>query len=225
MNKRLTIVIISISIIALLFGAVYYNKTEKEEIINKQEPIKEEQYVEKEIIKFLRSISGMKANEIDIIDNPVGFKGELVLPKESIQNGIEYFLKNTNNEKMKELKIEVEPGYIRIYVEYEPIKNIKTPIEVEVIPEIDENEDLAIYIKEVRFLDLKIANWIVDFAMKSFIKDWFPEESQSKMEFNRGNVVLYKENFGGVYLKDIIVTSNELKINAIVNLDQVLGGK
>ncbi|MGL5084631.1 MAG: hypothetical protein ACRC68_02760, partial [Clostridium sp.] len=95
---------------------------------------------------------------------------------------------------------------------------IKTPIELIVSPSLNENEDLVINIDEVKFLDIKIADFIVNIAVNSFIKDWFPSDSDLKIDFNKGNVVIYKENLKGIVLKNVSVESDGLKINAIINL-------
>nr|WP_294576035.1 hypothetical protein [uncultured Romboutsia sp.] len=51
---------------------------------------------------------------------------------------------------------------------------IKTiSIEVKVVPKLNNDKGLELKIKEVKFLDLKIANWIVNLGISSFIKDWF----------------------------------------------------
>ena len=80
---------------------------------------------------------------------------------------------------------------------YKVNKIIKTPIEVRVNPVLNDNKDLVINIEEVKFLDIKVADWIVNLVLNGFIKDWFPSNGDLKVELNKGNVVIYKENFKG----------------------------
>ena len=39
-------------------------------------------------LTFFRDIAGVKATNIELIDNPVGVKGEFLVPEKSILNGI-----------------------------------------------------------------------------------------------------------------------------------------
>ena len=41
-------------------------------------------------------------------------------------------------------------------------KNITTPIKVKVVPTLNNNKDLELKIQEVKFLDLKISDWLVN---------------------------------------------------------------
>ena len=93
-------------------------------------------------IEFLKSISGLKAKNIELIDNPVGIKGEFLAPKESILNGVDYFLKHTENDKMTNVKVDIGDSYIAIRVDYKITKSIATPIEVKIIPTLNNNKDL-----------------------------------------------------------------------------------
>ena len=60
---------------------------------------------EEKNLTFFRDIAGVKATNVELIDNPVGVKGEFLVPEKSILNGINYFLKETNNEKINNISI------------------------------------------------------------------------------------------------------------------------
>ena len=88
--KRITIIIILI--IAVLLGVYLFvpiNNSKGEDISykpnNKIEATDNKETIQ--TIEFLKSISGLKAKNIELIDNPVGIKGEFLAPKESILNG------------------------------------------------------------------------------------------------------------------------------------------
>ena len=220
MNKKLAIIIVSIVSVLIIFGVILFNMINR----SKDENVNENKYEanniettenQSEIINFISSIAGLQASNIEVINDPIGIKGELFAPEETI-------LKKTNNEKMKDLKINIEEGHISIYVNYEVLNNIKTPVEVKVKPSINDEEDLVITIDEVRFLDLKIADWIVNLALKSFVKDWFPEDGKINVKFNKGDVIVYKDNFKGVNLKSVLLEEAGLKINAIIDLKYVI---
>ena len=227
MNKKLAIIIVSIVSVLIIFGVILFNMINR----SKDENVNENKYEanniettenQSEIINFISSIAGLQASNIEVINDPIGIKGELFAPEETILNGVDYFLEKTNNEKMKDLKINIEEGHISIYVNYEVLNNIKTPVEVKVKPSINDEEDLVITIDEVRFLDLKIADWIVNLALKSFVKDWFPEAGKINVKFNKGDVIVYKDNFKGVNLKSVLLEEAGLKINAIIDLKYVI---
>ena len=224
-NKRIVIILLILSVvITVIIGCTYFNKP----VDNSNNQIKNEEISNSNksdiegVIEFLGSISGVKAIGAEIINNPVGFTGELYAPKESIKNGVDYYLANTNNEKMEDLKIDIGDNFLSIYVNYKVNKMIKTPIEVKVNPVLNDSGDLVINIEEVKFLDIKIADWIVNLALNSFVKDWFPSDGDLKLEFNKGNVVVYRENFKGVNINKLSLEKAGLKINVTIDLEKVL---
>ena len=223
--KRITIIIILI--IAVLLGVYLFLPINnfKDEDISYKPNNKIEATDNKETIptiEFLKSISGLNAKNIELIDNPVGIKGEFLAPRESILNGVDYFLKHTENNKMTNVKADIGDGYIAISVDYKITKTITTPIEVKVIPTLNNDKDLELKIKEVKFLDLKIANWIVNLGLKSFIKDWFPKDEDINIEFKEGVVVIYKDNFKEINLDTLKVESTGLNINMTIDLESII---
>lgn len=172
-------------------------------------------------LTFFRDIAGVKATNIELIDNPVGVKGEFLVPEKSILNGINYFLKQTKNDKISNVNIDIEESGIIAKVDYKVNKSITTPIEVKFLPTVDKNNNLILNIKEVKLLDLKLYDWIVDIALKSFIKDWFSKDSNIDVKFEKGNVVIDKNNFKEVVLKNISLGPKDLKINMIIDFNYI----
>lgn len=172
-------------------------------------------------LTFFRDIAGVKATNIELIDNPVGVKGEFLVPEKSILNGINYFLKETKNDKISNVNIDIEENGIIAKVDYKVNQNITTPIEVKFLPTVDKNNNLILNIKEVKLLDLKLYDWIVDIALKSFIKDWFSKDSNIDVKFEKGNVVIDKNNFKQVMLKNISLGSKDLEINMIIDFNHI----
>lgn len=172
-------------------------------------------------LTFFRDIAGVKATNIELIDNPVGVKGEFLVPEKSILNGINYFLKETKNDKINNVNIDIEENGIIAKVDYKVNQNITTPIEVKFLPTVDKNNNLILNIKEVKLLDLKLYDWIVDIALKSFIKDWISKDSNIDVKFEKGNVVIDKNNFKQVMLKNISLGSKDLKINMIIDFNHI----
>jgi hypothetical protein len=225
-DKKVQYIIFALVLIFLIVVAVvFFQKNDRKNIKNVKKDNEQEEVVKNEsnVVEFISSIAGLQANNIEVIKNPVvGVKGEIFAPKEAIINSLDYYLKHTKNDKMSDVKVDIGDGYIVVNVNYNVINMMKTPIEVKVIPSLDENENLVLNIKEVRLLDLKITNWIVNLALDNFIKDWFPEDSNLKVDFNNGNILVYKENFKGVTLKEIDIKETGLKVNAIIDLNLLL---
>ncbi|GIM33172.1 hypothetical protein [Paraclostridium bifermentans] len=177
--------------------------------------------IEDKNLTFFRDIAGVKATNIELIDNPVGVKGEFLVPEKSILNGINYFLKETKNDKISNVNIDIEENGIIAKVDYKVNQNITTPIEVKFLPTVDNNNNLILNIKEVKLLDLKLYDWVVDIALKSFIKDWFSKDSNINVKFEKGNVVIDKNNFKEVMLKNMSLGSKDLKINMIIDFNHI----
>lgn len=222
MNKKL-LTIISSGIVLFLVIIYFFigNNLDKNNLIenNITNQIEEIGKNDNKLISFLKSIHGVKIESLELVDNPVGFEGSFLAPKESIKNGVDYFLKESKNDKIDDVKIDIGNGYIKLNVDYNIINNITTPIEFKVIPSLDSNHNLVLKVDDVKFLDLKIANWIVNIGLNNFIKDWFTRDMDVK--FNDGNVVIYKSNFKGVYLNNISINSQNIKIDMNINMEEL----
>lgn len=186
--------------------------------ISKNEPIESD----KKELAFLKQISGIKATEVELIKNPVGIKGNFIAPRTSILNGVDYFLKNTDNEKMSDVQIDIKENYVEINTDYQVNTMITTPISVKVIPSVDENKNLVLKIKEVTVLDLKVAEWIIDLVFKNFIKDWFPSNGNMEVIFNEGSVIIPKQNFEEIILDKVYINENGLNLQMIINLEKIM---
>ena len=222
MNRKL-LVFSSIGLVVFLVVGYFFigNNLNKNNVIenNSTTQIEEVENNDNKIISFLKSIHGIKIESLELVDNPVGFEGTFLAPKESIKNGVDYFLKESKNDKINDVKVDIGNGYIKFNVDYNIINNITTPIEFKVIPSLDSNENLVLKIDNVKFLDLKIANWIVNIGLNNFIKDWFTNDMDVK--FNDGNVVIDKSNFKGVNLNKISINSKDIKIDMRINMEQI----
>lgn len=225
MKKKNIIIIIFITVVAL-FGTYIFvetRPTKKTSTNNKIEANESEQVDNtKEELKFLREISGVKAEKVELINDPVGLKGEFVAPRESILKGVDYFLKDTQNSKMENIEIDIGNGYVDLKTTYNVNSFISTPIEVKVKPSLDEDKDLVLEIYEFKFLDLNVPKWIVNLGVESFVKDWFPEDKDFKVNFEEGKVVVDKSNYEKVILNKLSIDTNGLKIDMVINLEKIV---
>lgn len=221
-NKKVIFLVISI-IIAFIFGMFFASSLKGKEEKVKETPLNSTVY-NSEVLEFLNSIAGIKAENLEIISDPVSLQGTLFAPKEAILNGINYFLEKTENEKMKNVGLYTEKESITISVDYKVTKNITTPIEVKISPKLNDNKDLVINIEELKLLDIKLPKWIVNLIMDSFIKDWFPKEDKN-IEFIEGAVIIDKENLNGVELENLEVENKGLRIKLVINLEETIKKK
>ncbi|MDY4078044.1 MAG: hypothetical protein SOY42_04540 [Clostridium sp.] len=218
-NKKVIFLVISI-IIAFIFGMFFASSLNGKEEKVKETPLNSTVY-NSEVLEFLNSIAGIKAENLEIISDPVSLQGTLFAPKESILNGINYFLEKTENEKMKNVALYTEKESITISVDYKVTKKISTPIEVKISPKLNDNKDLVINIDELKLLDIKLPKWIVNLIMDSFVKDWFPEEDKN-IQFTKGAVIIDKESFNGVELENLEVENEGLRIKLVINLAETI---
>ena len=223
MSKKTLTISISIAIL-LLFGVYVFTRPSTNDYRqnNNNKIEKNEETSNNKIINFLSAVQGLKIENLELIDNPVGFEGVFLAPEQSIRNGLDYFLNENKNEKISKVSIDVDSGYIKAKVDYKIINNITTQIEVKVIPSLNEDKDLILKIDEVKFLDLKIANWIVDLGVKNFLKDFFSGNNNLALEFNEGSVLIDKSNFKGIVLNNISIESKMLKLDVRIDLEQII---
>ena len=190
------------------------NENLTNEIINEK--------LEEGTIGFLNSISGIKAENMEIINQPViGVKGKVIVPEVSIINGIKYYLKSTKNDKMSNLEVDIQNNSIDLYVNYAVNDSFNTPIKVNITPSLNENKDLVINIGEVKVLDLKLANFLVNLALKTFVKDWF-NDSNMKVDYEKSKVIIYKENFEGIDIDSILVNNDDITLGIIIDARKIL---
>ncbi|MGL5346268.1 MAG: hypothetical protein ACRDA3_02870 [Peptostreptococcaceae bacterium] len=225
MKKKYIIIILSIIVILCgLFIFINPTNTTIEPNVNEklEDNSDKNQENTKEEIKFLKEIVGIKAEQVELVNNPVGLKGEFIAPREAILKGVDYFLKDTKNSKMENIEIDIGKGYIYLRTTYKVNSFISTPIEVKVKPSLDESKNLVLQVYEFKFLDLNIPNWIVNIGVESFIKDWFPKDKDIKVTFDEGKVIIDKSNFESLTLNKISIESSGMRIDMIINLEKII---
>ena len=222
MKKVIKIILISVLILLIIFGVMFISKNNKikSEIKeqNNSSSITETEEIGQGTLKFLKSIVGVKAENLEIINKPViGIKGTIFVPEEAIIKGITYFLQQTHNNKMKNLNIDIEDNAIDIYVNYNIKSDKYIPVKMKIKPSLNESKNLVIYIQEIKVLDLKIANFIVNLVIKTFVMDWF-DNSNIKVEYEKNNVIISKENFKNVNFNSIEVKNEGILLDMVINL-------
>lgn len=224
MKKGIKVILASLLILLIIFGVMFISKNNKIELEIKEEnnssSITETEEIGQGALGFLKSIVGVKAENLEIINKPViGIKGSIFAPEEAIVKGINYFLQQTHNNKMKNLKIDIEDNTMDIYVNYNVKSDKDIPVKMKIKPSLNESKDLVIDIEEVKVLDLKVADFIVNLVIKTFIIDWF-DNSNIKVEYGKNNVIISKENFKNINLNSIEVKNDGILLDIIINLEK-----
>lgn len=177
----------------------------------------------KSTIDFVSSIYGLEVNYLKVINDPVGFKGGLIAPKDTVSSGLDYIMKNiVKNDKLEDVGIFLGDGSATINVSYKVTNKIKTPVEMTIVPKLTKDKNLQIEIKEVKFLDIKVFKWLVDFSTSKFIKEWIPKDSGFIVEYKDGSIVIDKSNFKGISFNDINITSKSLNIDITFDLEKIM---
>ncbi len=220
---------VSFIILIIIFIFIQFNRDNK--INNNEAPIDkvgitvsdEQDESIKNTIEFVSSIYGLEVNYLKVINDPVGFKGGLMAPKDTVINGLDYIIKNiVRNEKLEDVGISLGEGSATINVIYKVTDKIKTPVEMTIVPKLTKDKDLQIEIKDVKFLDIKIFKWLVDFSTSKFVKEWIPKGSGFKVGYKDGSILIDKSNFNGISFNDISITSQKLNLDITFDLENIM---
>ena len=163
--------------------------------------------------EFLKVLVGLESKNMKIEDNPLRIEGTFVVPQDTVLNGIKYYLKTSKNKDIKDVEINLESEKMEIKAKYNLFGKFKTPVEMSVVPFLTENSDIRLDLKDIRVLNLKINQKLID----SIINNWFSD--QKGISVDDGDVIIDKRNFKGVSLNDLLIKSSNLVINLSINLD------
>lgn len=163
--------------------------------------------------EFLKVLVGLESKNMKIEDNPLRIEGTFVVPQDTVLNGIKYYLKTSKNKDIKDVEINLESEKMKIKAKYNLFGKFKTPVEMSVVPFLTENSDIRLDLKDIRVLNLKINQKLID----SIINNWFSD--QKGISVDDGDVIIDKRNFKGVSLNDLLIKSSNLVINLSINLD------
>ena len=226
MSKTIWISIITglLLFTAVVFYFEYKNDDDTVEDIPMEpqvEEIIEETKEEHKLIPFLRAIQGTDVENVILINNPVGFKGDAIATSEDIKNAMNYYLGQMNNlEKINNTNIEIKDESIVLTANYSITEKISTPIEIEVIPSITPENDLQLEIVNVKLLKLKIPTKLLDIVIDKFVADLFTDIAD--IEFNGVNITVNKSNFEGVTLNSMNIDPDEIKVNVTIDMEKIL---
>ena len=68
---------------------------------------------------------------------------------------------------------------------------------------------------------MKLADFFVNLALKTFVKDWFIS-SDIKVEYENSKVILSKENFNGITLNSILVKDDGISLDMVIEAEKLI---
>ena len=213
-NKRKYIFIISI--IFLLISLFFLGSFEWKSINNKNSKIDID--VDKNLnlpqnqIEYLQSLVGLESKNMKILDNPLRVEGSFYIPEDTILSYINHYLKNSNNKDIENVQVTINKNGLTIGGQYKLLAYLKTPIDIDVLPTLTEDNDLRLNLKDIRLLNLSLNNDIID----AIVDSWFSD--MDNVTVDKGDIIIDKGFFENANIKSISVEEDYLVMDLSVNI-------
>ncbi|WP_018589286.1 hypothetical protein [Terrisporobacter glycolicus] len=163
-------------------------------------------------IEYIQSLVGLESKDIKILDNPLRIEGSFYIPEDTILSFVDHYLKNTNNKDIENIKITINENGLTIGGQYKLLAYLKTPIDIDILPTLTENNDLKLNLKDIRVLNLSLNNDIVDAIADS----WF--SNLDSITVDKGDIIIDKTFFKNTNIKSISVEEDYLVANLSIRL-------
>ena len=163
--------------------------------------------IPKEQMQYLQSLVGLESKNIKILDNPLRIEGSFYIPEETILTFINHYLESSNNKDITNLNITINKNALTIEGQYELLTYLKTPIDIDILPTITEDNDLKLNLKDIRLLNLSLNENIID----AVIDSWFSD--LENISVDRGDVIIDKSFFKNTEIKSIDLKEDYLVID------------
>ncbi|KHS56983.1 hypothetical protein QX51_10495 [Terrisporobacter othiniensis] len=190
-NKRKYIFIISI--IFLLISLFFLGSFEWKSINNKNSKIDIDVDTNLNLpqnqIEYLQSLVGLESKNMKILDNPLRVEGSFYIPEDTILSYINHYLKNSNNKDIENVQVTINKNGLTIGGQYKLLAYLKTPIDIDVLPTLTEDNDLRLNLKDIRLLNLSLNNDIID----AIVDSWFSD--MDNVTVDKGDIIIDKGFF------------------------------
>ena len=213
-NKRKYIFIISI--IFLLIILFFLGSFEWKSINNKNSKIDIDVDTNLNLpqnqIEYLQSLVGLESKNMKILDNPLRVEGSFYIPEDTILSYINHYLKNSNNKDIENVQVTINKNGLTIGGQYKLLAYLKTPIDIDVLPTLTEDNDLRLNLKDIRLLNLSLNNDIID----AIVDSWFSD--MDNVTVDKGDIIIDKGFFENANIKSISVEEDYLVMDLSVNI-------
>lgn len=163
-------------------------------------------------IEYIQSLVGLESKDMKILDNPLRIEGSFYIPEDTILSFINHYLKNTKNKDIENIKITINENGLTIGGQYKLLAYLKTPIDIDILPTLTEDNDVRLNLKDIRLLNLSLNNDIVDAIADS----WF--SNLDNITVDKGDIIIDKSFFKNTNIKSISVEKDYLVVNLSISL-------
>ena len=212
-NKYLVIGIIIFMLIILFFVGTFEWKSMNNNRRTIDMDINTSLNMPKSQLEYIESLVGLESKDMKILNNPLRIEGNFCIPEETILTLINHYLKNTNNKDIENIKIIITENGLTIGGQYKLLANLKTSIDIDILPTLTEDNDLRLNLKDIRVLNLSLSDNIVDAIADS----WFSDLDNITVE--TGDIIIDKSFFKNINIKSISVKEDYLVIDLSIILN------
>lgn len=163
-------------------------------------------------IEYLQSLVGLESKNMKILDNPLRVEGSFYIPEDTILSYINHYLKNSNNKDIENVQVTINKNGLTIGGQYKLLAYLKTPIDIDILPTLTEDNDLRLNLKDIRLLNLSLNNDIID----AIVDSWF--SNMDNVTVDKGDIIIDKSFFENANIKSISVEADYLVMDLSVNI-------
>ena len=148
-------------------------------------------------IEYIQSLVGLESKNMKILDNPLRIEGSFYIPEDTILSYINHYLKNSNNKDIENVQVTINKNGLTIGGQYKLLAYLKTPIDIDILPILTEDNDLRLNLKDIRLLNLSLNNDIID----AIVDSWFSD--MDNVTVDKGDIIINKSFFENANIKSI----------------------
>ena len=163
-------------------------------------------------IEYLQSLVGLESKNMKILDNPLRVEGSFYIPEDTILSYINHYLKKSNNKDIENVQVTINKNGLTIRGQYKLLAYLKTPIDIDILPILTEDNDLRLNLKDIRLLNLSLNNDIID----AIVDSWFSD--MDNVTVDKGDIIIDKSFFENANIKSISVEEDYLVMDLSVNI-------
>ena len=147
-----------------------------------------------------------------ILDNPLRVEGSFYIPEETVLSFMEHYLKISNNKEIENIQITINENGLTIGGQYKLLAYLKTPIDIDILPTLTDDNNIRLNLKDIRLLNLSLDDNIID----AIVESWFSD--LDNITVDKGDVIIDKNFFKNTEINSITVEEDYLIINLNINL-------
>lgn len=213
-NKRkyLFIILIIFILISLFFLGSFEWKRINNKNSNTDIDVNTNLNLPKSQIEYLQSLVGLESKNMKILDNPLRVEGSFYIPEDTILSYINHYLKKSNNKDIENVQVTINKNGLTIRGQYKLLAYLKTPIDIDILPVLTEDNDLKLNLKDIRLLNLSLNNDIID----AIVDSWFSNMDNVTVE--NGDIIIDKSFFENANIKSMSVEKDYLVMDLSISI-------